>query len=31
VPTLKKYFAIFMLIIAAKMLLEIFTDFKIIN
>lgn len=31
VPTLKKYFAIFMLIIASKMLLEIFTDFKIIG
>jgi len=30
VPKLKKYFAIFMLIIAAKMLLEIFTDFKLI-
>lgn len=31
VPKLKKYFAIFMLIIAAKMLLEIFTDFKILQ
>ncbi|MFK7839265.1 MAG: sulfite exporter TauE/SafE family protein [Bdellovibrionales bacterium] len=31
VPTLKKYFAIFMLVIAAKMLLEIFTDFKVIG
>jgi len=31
VPTLKKAFAIFMLLIAAKMLLEIFTDFKVIG
>jgi uncharacterized membrane protein YfcA len=31
VPKLKKYFAIFMLIIAAKMLLEIFTDFKVLS
>ena len=31
VPALKKAFAIFMLLIAAKMLLEIFTDFKVIQ
>ncbi len=31
VPKLKKYFAIFVLLVAAKMLLEIFTDFKIIQ
>ena len=31
VPALKRAFAIFMLLIAAKMLLEIFTDFKIIG
>lgn len=31
VPTLKKAFAIFMLMIAAKMLLEIFTDFRVIQ
>ena len=31
VPKLKKYFAIFMLLIAAKMLLEIFTDFSLIG
>ena len=31
VPKLKKYFAIFMLLIAAKMLLEIFTDFKVMQ
>ena len=31
VPTLKKAFAIFMLLVAAKMLLEIFTDFKVIQ
>lgn len=31
VPKLKKYFAIFMLVIAAKMLLEIFTDFSVIQ
>ena len=31
VPKLKKYFAIFMLVIAAKMLLEIFTDFRVLS
>lgn len=31
VPKLKRYFAIFMLLIAAKMLLEIFTDFSVIQ
>jgi len=31
VPKLKKYFAIFMLIIATKMMLEIFTDFKLLQ
>ncbi len=31
VPKLKRYFAIFMLIIAAKMLTEIFTDFRVLQ
>ncbi len=31
VPKLKRYFAIFMLLIAAKMLLEIFTDYSVIQ
>lgn len=31
VPTLKKAFAVFMLIVAGKMLLEIFTDFKLLG
>lgn len=31
VPKLKKAFAIFMLLIAAKMMLEIFTDFRVIQ
>ncbi len=31
VPKLKRYFAVFMLVIAAKMLLEIFTDFSVIQ
>lgn len=31
VPKLKRYFAIFMLLIAAKMLFEIFTDFSVIQ